>query len=223
MWQGHPQGPARPQAPPGADRAGHRARRHLHLRDVRAHRHPAQHVHHAVRQHLPEDRLPGPRAWPSSRAAAADAVRNPSPSRCWPRSAACPGVEAADGEVDGLRPVRRPRRQGRSPTGGGAHPRRQLRPQPADRPACASSQGRPADDLRRRGDGRRDGRRSTTSPWASRCGSCRPGPTRTFTITGHRPASGRPTTWPARPWPPSRCPPRRACSTRWASSTTSTW
>ncbi len=42
-----------------ADGTGHRARGDLHRRDVRAHGHPAQHVRHSVREHLPEHRLPG--------------------------------------------------------------------------------------------------------------------------------------------------------------------
>ena len=64
MWRVTIKGLLAAQAPPGADGAGHRARRDVHRRDVRPDRHAAQHVRHALREHLPEHRLPGARGGP---------------------------------------------------------------------------------------------------------------------------------------------------------------
>ena len=86
--------------------AGHRARSDVHRRDVRADRHPAQHVRHPVRQHLPERRLPGARRGPVRQRWHRHAQSRPRVAR-WPRCSAVPGVEAADGLGDRLRAVRR--------------------------------------------------------------------------------------------------------------------
>ena len=64
------------------------------------------------------------------------------PSRCWPRSAASPASQAADGEVEGYAQFVAPRRQG-DPDRWRADPRRRLRPGSSRSPTCTSSQGGP--------------------------------------------------------------------------------
>ena len=58
-----------------------------------------QHVQHAVQEHLPERRLPGPRRGSARRAAAA--TRNPVPESLLATVRAVPGVEVAEGTVAG--------------------------------------------------------------------------------------------------------------------------
>ena len=98
----------------------------------------------AVRQHLRQDRLPGPRGRPARQRRQRDAQRaarvaaGHGPRRARRRGRPGPG--------HGLRPVRGPRRQG-DPDRRRADPRRQLRPGSADLQP-APDRGRPAADRR---------------------------------------------------------------------------
>ena len=93
-------------------------------------RHPAQHLHHPVRQRLPARRLRGPRQGRLHRRRPGNARRaSPSPSPC---SASSAGARGGRGRGLGrrLRPVRGPRRQGRHHRRR-PDPRALLRPRPA--------------------------------------------------------------------------------------------
>ena len=151
---GHYQGTAGPQAPPCPDGTGHRARRDVHRRDLRADRHAEPHVRHAVRQHLPERRFSGARRGPArnqrrQRDAQPGARVAPRHGAGGPRRGSC--------QRFGDRPcaVHRPRRQGHYDRRG-THARSRVRPQPADLgpPHCA---GQTADDTERSRHGPRHG------------------------------------------------------------------
>ena len=129
--EGHRQGPAGPQAPAGPHRAGHRARGDLHLGDAGAHRHPAQHLHHPVRPHLPARRLRGPGQGRLHRQhGGGGAVRKPIPESIAGRGPARARGGLRRGHGERLRPVRGPRRQGGHHRGRADH-RPLLRPRPA--------------------------------------------------------------------------------------------
>ena len=112
-----------------------------------------------------------------------NATRNPVPeSRAGDGAGACPGSQAAEGTVNGLRAVHRPRRQGRSPRA--APDARAVRSTPISRSRpCTSSRG--ARRRRRTTWSWTSGRRrSTGSRSGTGCGSCWRARRRTFTITG---------------------------------------
>ena len=122
-------------------------------RDLRADRHAAQHVRHAVREHLPEHRLPGARRGPVRQRRHGDA--QPRPRVGARHRAAGPGRRGRRRLGDRLRPVHRPRRQGHLDRRR-AEPRPLLRPQRADLRA-APGPGQGPDDAARGGDGPRHG------------------------------------------------------------------
>ena len=193
--EGHHQGPAGPQAAAGADRTGDRPRRHLHLRHVRPDRHPAQHLLSAVQQRLPEHRLPGPRGRRSSRQqAGADATRNPicrtSLLASVRRSRASPRPRGRSTATPSSCPATaKPIADGRrADLGVSFDPDPQLS-------SLRIVAGRPAGDLRRRRDGRRDRQEVRLQG-----GAAGPHPARRGAADlhhhRHRPVRHRQTTWP---------------------------
>ena len=162
MWKVDHQRPAGAQASAGAHGHRHRAGRDLHLGDLRPHRHAPQHLHDAVRPHLPEHRLRGAgqgrfQQQHSGRGRGTQA----DPGVAHHRRPQGPGRLLCRGHRHRLRPVRRARRQGRQHRRC-PHHRAVLRPQPAALVA-PSRPGHGTDHAARRRDGRGDGARSTTS------------------------------------------------------------
>ena len=190
--------------------AGHRARGHLHLGDPRPDRHPARHLHHALRAastRTSTSRCGARPPSPTTPAAAAPSA-SPSPSRSLPTVRQVPGVAYADGHRERATPSSWP------PTG---------RPSPPGAPPPSASSFDPntaalgpAGDQRHGPDRRRPGghgrRHRQQVPLPRR----RPGPRPPHRAAAdlhhlrHRDLRHRPTTWPGPPWPPSTCPPPRS-------------
>ncbi len=192
-WEDHHQGPARPQAPPGADRHRDRPRRHVHLRDLRADRHPAQHLRRLIGTIYKniDFQVRGVAQFPTSNAA--NAVRNPIPDSLLSPILRVPGVEAADGGVSGyaqfVAPDGKAISNGGEPTLGVS-----FDPNPQDLRA-AHRRGQAAHHARTTWSWTPPRPRSTTSASASGSGSSStdrsaPSP------SPASPSSARPTPWP---------------------------
>ena len=100
--EGHPQGRPGPQAAPGPDRAGHRARRHVHLRHLHPHRHPAQHLQQRCSATSTRTSTSRSAGWPGLHRRTPGPSETRSPSRCWPRPRRCPVWRQPTGTVTGF-------------------------------------------------------------------------------------------------------------------------